>query len=296
MQTLTIKGSGGLVIVDTSYFVFNRYFATLKWYRISTKSSANDVSELHNNSTFMTALRAHIDKDMTNFITHPYINTHTFSPKLPMKHKSRQGVNNALFLCIDCKRTDIWRMKAYPAYKQSRKVSNDININVIGAFYDQLNEYVSSGKAQKIDMPRLEADDVIYLSMKKIRALKQYNNPIMIITNDSDFLQMLPLNAYIFNMTGLPLVERAITQDSRVAIMVKVLTGDRSDNIEGLSCIVGDKQALTIAKMTEKNRLEWVTEKGCLDTYRLNKKLILLAQIPRYLAQAFYKAYTFETI
>lgn len=294
MQTITIKATGGLVLVDTSYFVFNRYFATLKWYRISTKEAV-DISNLHNNSVFMTALRAHIDKDLTNIITHPYL-LNSFVPKLPMKHKSRQGVNNTLLLCMDCKRADIWRIKAYPKYKQSRKVSGDININVIGAFYDHLNEYVSSGKAQRVDIAHLEADDVIYLSIKVIRSLKQYNHPILVITNDSDFLQMLSMNTQVVNMTGLHLIERAVTSDGRISTMVKVLTGDKSDNIDGLQCIAGDKQALVVAKMTEKNRIAWIADKGCMEGYKLNKKLILLSQIPRYLAQALNKAYTFKTI
>lgn len=295
-ETVTIPRDDGLVIVDTSYFVFNRYFATLKWFRISTKTVV-DIAELHNNSTFMTALKAHIDKDLANLLTYPYM-TSPFTSKLPLKHKSRQGVKNTLLLGIDCKRADIWRMKAYPGYKQSRKVSADININVIGAFYDHLNSYISLQKAQRVEMGRLEADDVIYLTIKKIRALKEYQHPILAITNDSDFLQLAPLGTYVINMTGVNLIERAVVSDSKVAIMVKVLRGDKSDNIEGLACVNSDKQALLVANMTEKSRSDWIAEKGqsCADVYRLNKKMILLSQIPRYLAQAFYKSYSFKTI
>lgn len=304
-MNFSIHANEGVVLIDTGYYIFNRYFATLRWFRIVSKGTVDvNIATLDTNEVFTNAFKSHILKDVHNLATYPYITEKRFNPKLPMKNKRRQGVKNKLIFCLDCKRSDIWRMKFYSTYKQSRKHSNEINMNVIGMFHNFLNDLVSSSDNNivKVFMDKLEADDCVYLILKQLRTNKPtaYPHPVLVITNDNDFLQMIQLNAIVVNMLGVYLSERAIHASAKISTFLKVLTGDLSDNISGVPCVSGDpKQAIALAAKTEKARMQWIFEHGgqsCIKVYKLNKKMILLHMIPRYLAQRFNTNYSFKII
>lgn len=291
----------GIVLVDTSYYMFNRYFSSLKWYKISKQSDVS-IQELHNDIVFVTAFKKHILADVMKFAMFPYLDR-PFSPKLPQRHKR---FRNTVMFCLDCKRCDIWRMAIYPEYKASRKQLTDLNVNMVGIFYDYLeyllNNAITNEHGQldivKLSLPQLEADDVVYLTLKQLRSSHPtYIHPVLVITNDNDFLQMTPINAIVTNMQGLQLTQRMAADDTKTSTMLKVLLGDVSDNIKGVPC-VSTQSALTLAKMKEKQRQEWIVEhtKGsgihsCIKVYKSNKKLILLRHIPKHLAQSFNDKY-----
>lgn len=296
-EDITIMTNEGLVLIDTGYYMFHRYFASLIWFRIVKKDETVDVSELHNNSEFIDAFKGHIKADVLKFAMYPYFEKR-FGPRLPLKNKR---VRNRIMFCLDCKRSDIWRTKIYPQYKASRKHATDMNMNIVGVFYDYLEELMKelqeTVSISKLSLDGLEADDVVYFTIKSLRP--KYEQPILVITNDNDFVQMVNLNVAVVNMKGVYLLERAIDQDPKINRIVKILMGDISDNIKAVPCIKSNRQvALSVAHMTEKDRHIWMKGHGteCLRAYKLNKKLISLSLIPKNLAQTFAKKYKFTVV
>lgn len=295
-EEIVVKTNEGLVLIDTGYYLFNRYFATLKWYRIVTKAEVN-IAELHTNEVFVNAFKTHVQTDITKFAMFPYLEKR-FSPRLPQKNKK---VRNKLIFCLDCKRSNIWRTQLYPQYKASRKQSTDMNMNIVGIFHDFVDEMqakrVGGIDITKLSLEGLEADDIVYFTIKNLRP--RYEQPILVITNDNDFIQMIPMNVAVVNMKGVYLAERALHKNPRVSHIMKVLLGDVSDHIKGVPCIKNNQLALMVAEMTEKERQKWISEYGspsCTKAYKFNKKLITLSQIPKNLAQSFTEKYKFSVI
>lgn len=290
----------GLVVVDTGYYLFNRYFATLKWYRIVNKEQL-DIATLHEDMAFVEAFKNHIYSDFSKLAMFPYL-SRPFTPRLPKKNRQ---VRNKIIMCLDCKRSDIWRMNIYPEYKQTRKQASDMNMNMVGIFHDYvdtLNGYdtgVGELDIVKMSVDNLEADDVVYLTLKTLRS--SYSNHVLVITNDNDFLQLISMKAIVCNMQGTLLSDRMLAEDSKTSIMLKVLMGDVSDNIKAVPCIGANKKnAFAVANMSERERQEWIVERtvgsgarSCIKAYKLNKKLIILSNIPKTLTQMFLDKYKF---
>jgi 5'-3' exonuclease len=296
---IPIDIKNGIVIVDTGYYLFNRYFATLKWYRIVNKQPL-DIPTLHEDPVFVDAFKAHIYSDISKLAMFPYLDR-PFTPRLPKKNRR---VRNKIIMCLDCKRSEIWRMKFYPEYKQTRKQASDMNMNMVGIFHDYvdtLNGYdtgVGDLDIVKMSVDNLEADDVVYLTLKTLRSVS-YSTPVLVITNDNDFLQLISMKAVVTNMQGTLLSDRMLAEDSKTSIMLKVLMGDVSDNIKAVPCIgAAKKTALAVASMSERDRQEWIVERtvgsgirSCIKAYKLNKKLIILSNIPKTLTQNFLEKY-----
>lgn len=299
-MNFTVQSDKGLVLIDTGYYLFNRYFATLKWYRIVKKETI-DIASLHTTDEFVDAFKTHIRNDLTKYATFPYIHK-KFSGHLTKKKRPYQ---NKIIFCIDCPRAKIWRMRHYSSYKGTRKQSADMNMNMVTIFYefmDSLNE-LSEAEAECMDICKaskdgLEADDIVYLMMKRLRQ-EGYKSPILVITNDNDFIQMVSMNAIVANTKGVHLQER-VQHDPNVSIMLKILTGDTSDNIKGVPCIGNNMTlALEVGAMKEKERMAWIEEHGGVDSiraYHLNKKLILLSKIPSPLVRGFHDKVTLKVI
>ena len=275
----------GLVLVDTGYYRFNRYFASLKWYRIVKKGEV-DIQNLHEDVEFMTAVQGHILNDILRFATFAYLNKPFKISPVPKTKKIR----NKVVFCVDCTRDSIWRMKHYKDYKGTRKAVADVNMKVVDMFYEYINMHcvsptVTGLDVMKLNAEHLEADDIVYLTLNQAR-IAGYKPQVLVITNDNDFLQLVPLRATVVNARALNLEHRA-EFDPVTSTMIKVLLGDLSDNIKAVAGVGTKTQAVALAALSEKERRSWIKEHGDLKAYNLNKKLILLPMIPPRLAQSF---------
>jgi 5'-3' exonuclease len=282
----------GLVLVDTGYYRFNRYFASLIWYR-KVKKGAVDIASLHEDTEFMVAVRRHVLNDILCYATYPYQTKPFKKSPVPKNRKIR----NKVIFCVDCPRASIWRMGYYKAYKGTRSQDEDVNMQALDMIYEYINEQCISATidgldVMKLNAERLEADDVVYLTLNHAR-IAGYMPHVLVITNDNDFLQLVPapLRATVVNAKAVDLSARA-HHDPATSTMLKVLLGDQSDNIKAVPGVGSEKQALALTGMTETQRRSWIKEHADLRAYKLNKKLISLSAIPRHWAQKFTLKYT----
>lgn len=204
-------------------------------------------------------------------------------------------------LCVDSKEN--WRKKIYPEYKQTRKekreAQDDIDWN---AFFDALNEFVVEVKAffpfYVLQVKYMEADDIAGVLAKQWENKKK-----IIVTSDGDYLQLLRYkNVQLFD----PIKNKFMKCDDPIrSLKIKVLTGDKGDNIKSIKERVGEKTAEklvdnpeTLTALFEDKTLSYVTPEGkeitmgdeYKERYKQNMILIDLSRTPDVLIKALNKA------
>ena len=266
-SNIIINRDNAIVLIDCSYYIFYRYFATYRWFTFQKKIF--DVNTITENVEFVTAFIKHLNSDL----------------KKIMK-KWKTSTDN-IILCMDCPRSKIWRNDIYPVYKASRTQSINFNGNIFKIF----NEYIETLNIKQIYFNRLEGDDIVYLIQKNIKELftkLKIVQKIIIITNDNDYLQLADKNVNIINMQMKDITSRG-TKNSQVDLLIKAIIGDKSDNIPKISSYMTKDKALSIAMMTENERYDWLKEKNLLDKFNLNMNLISFDNIPSELVNDFYE-------
>ncbi len=206
------------LIIDGSYYIFYRFHATLSWWMKKT----NPVK--------------------TNLINQPeFVNSfkRTFIPKLKSIPQKLSIDCPTIIVCKDCKRENIWRNDLIKNYKGTRKENNEI-----GPFFKLA--YDTLFKEPNIDHvfehKHLEADDCCAILTKWLLKLPSCN--VDIITSDTDYLQLIQPRVRLFNLKMKPVQnEKNSTGDPKKDLFIKIVTGDKADNIPGLFKGVGKKTA-----------------------------------------------------
>ena len=255
-----------IILIDSSYYVFHRYFATYRWF--SFQNINVSIDDIINNNIFINAFYKHINNDIK---------------KLCKKWNTNK--ENIVF-CVDCQRAEIWRNDIYNTYKATRTQKNNFNKKIFSIF----NEYINSLGFKYISQDRLEGDDVIYLSQKMIKThLELFKNndiDIIIITNDNDFLQLVDTRVHIYNMQFKELVKRGLN-NPKLDLLFKAIYGDKSDNIPKIGSGITKEKALMLSNMKEDEREKYIKDNGYEDKFLLNMKLISFENIPNEYTEKF---------
>ena len=263
---ITLNSSKPIILIDQSYYIFNRYYATYNWYKRQSEEEL-DYENITDNNYFILAFFRHFENDLT---------------KLTKKFKT---VKSNIVFCIDCSRCDIWRNEIYPNYKITRTIKCNFNSLIFTLFRNYINNY----NYKYCEYDKLEADDITYLVQKKLKI--DIDTPkIVIVTNDSDYLQMYDKNTIIQNMQFKDLSLR-IKNNPVIELEFKIIYGDKSDNIQKIQVGLNKENALKLAITSEKERNEYLKKHNIEDKYKLNKTLVDLSCIPENLISEFYNKY-----
>ena len=266
MTEIILTKKHPVILIDNSYYIFNRYFATVRWFKQRQEDFELNHEKIIENKEFIIAFIKHFETDIK---------------KLSKKFKTNKS--NIIF-CIDCPRGAIWRNNIYDKYKQSRIKKDNFNSDI----FDLFENYLNVNKYQICKFDNLEADDVVYLMQKKL--INMTDIKIVIISNDGDYLQMYSNNVNIYNMQ-LKDLSLKINYNPATELLLKIIMGDKSDNIPKIQAGMRKDNALKIALMNEEDRIEYLTLNNILDNFNLNKKLIDLNEIPENIIKNFYEYY-----
>ena len=266
---------GPILLIDTSYYIFYRYFATYNWYRRQSSTPDEiDASNIMNDPVFMDTYKKMFEKTLMNIVK---VNK--------IKHMA-----NIIFV-KDCSRDNIWRHQHFEGYKAGREdKTRTFNRDIFGYTYKtlilQLQEKIGF---QTMNHNCLEADDVAAIVTKTI--LDNYNGAhIIIITNDNDYIQLLNHEAIVNREITNSKLRICNLQDKNICervgctpleyISVKKIMGDKSDNIPSIIKKCGDKTALKLA--TNKHLLAELLAKDptARSNYERNELLIDFCMIP----------------
>lgn len=269
VQKLCLKPSKSpIMLVDTSYYVFYRYFATYNWFR----KQVPDVngSNIMSNERFATKYHDLFEKTFVN---------------LCKTHKIK-STDNVVFI-KDCPRDKIWRHEYIGGYKENREARTDTFDSSVFPFTYQtiLPRLEERYGVQVFGHEGLEADDVAAIVATDIMD-KMKGAEIIVITNDNDYIQLMNHgNAdklLIENLQGKQICQR-VGCDPKTYIEVKKIMGDKSDNIPAIFKKCGGKTALKLAQDPQALANVFQKSPDAKHQYELNNLCIDFQCIPNHL-------------
>jgi 5'-3' exonuclease len=250
-MTIRLEKGKPIILIDASYFIFYRYFSTLKWYQFQDKTI--DYGTITEDEDFMGAFYKHTLADLTKVCK---------KWKTPMSQ---------VIFCCDCARESIWRNTFTTGYKSHRIQNPQFNPTIFTKFYSYIQDTY-----HRICVDNLEADDIVCLTKKLIG-----DEDIVIITNDNDYLQLIDERTKIYNMSGKgnDITTRSCG-DPKTDLKLKIILGDKSDNIPPIHKGIGAITAKKLAALSDDDLETYLIEKGCKEIYDNNRLLIDFEMIP----------------
>jgi len=215
-----------LILIDCSYYIFYRYFATLKWYSLQGLSFNNEKL----NQDYLDAFKKHVQNDLK---------------KIKKKYKT---IEKNIIFGLDCSREDIWRNEYHDNYKGKRITNINFNKEIFTYFKENLMNELN---LNLLSGDNLEGDDVIAILHEQL-----VNKEKIIITNDNDYIQLIDKKTKIVNMQFKDIVDR-LEIELENHLILKALIGDKSDNIKKIGNI-NKKQAIELSKMLDNELKEWL--------------------------------------
>lgn len=256
-----------LFFIDGGYYTFYRYYATLRWHSFRVEEVNTDT--ILENSDFLNGLYNHIDNDVTKW------------------QREHQVKLRQIFLCVDCPRGSIWRCKVYPEYKGTRVHADTFQSGV----FELVQKHLAKKGIRFLSYNELEADDIVSISAKYLSMYCPNVSKIVILTNDNDYQQLSSDHIKVMNMQGKLLNQRG-TGDPLKDKRMKIVLGDKSDNIPSVCKGVGPKTLEKVIDLPEEEFKEWLFKKGgqtTLDRYAINQTLVDFDSIPTPLRVGFEK-------
>ena len=208
-----------VILVDTSYTLFHRYFATLRW---------------------MSLAHTEVYKDHINDKDYNWLENSIFIDKYEKLYM--EGIiklvgkkifkNSTTIFCMDTPKEQVWRTELKCDYKGDR-IDQSKKTNFKPTFKYSYNNIIpnllKNENMFKIRIEKLEADDVIATIIKYLENKTEYN--IYLVSADEDFLQLSRPNLYFVNFKNKkPILYN--TEEGKMFLHKKILLGDKSDCIK----------------------------------------------------------------
>lgn len=258
-----------LILVDTSYTSFYRFFATIKWYSLNNP----DEFKLKNNNTYDWST----DSVFIEKYEKMYLNS------IIKLVGSIIFDDSEIIFCMDSPKNLLWRTEIKSDYKSDR-IDLSEKYNFKGVFNYTYNSIIPNiidnyTNISSILIDKVEADDIIacICMYNKIHNLEKI---IYIISADKDFLQLGRKNV-IFSNYKLKKQLELTEEEALLELNKKILFGDKSD---GISSIFpkGFKTKIKNELLLNSNKLKEFLDKNndIKNKYKLNQSLIDFNFIP----------------
>lgn len=197
----------------------------------------------------------------------------------------------------DSRLSKSFRYALYPEYKLTRKIQKaKRNQYQIGPVFDELYANIFPSifgeHTIQLSVDGAEGDDII-ASIARSQKIGDDYERIILISSDRDFLQLQidrPVTQY--DAKGemvVPKIKRGdeiINITPQQALMVKIISGDSSDNIKPIKPKIGEIRALKyITEKTDEFKKMLKEEPEVAQKMALNSKLIDFRNIPPELSQ-----------
>tara|TARA_B100000674_G_scaffold421199_1_gene372720 strand:+ start:1617 stop:2429 length:813 start_codon:yes stop_codon:yes gene_type:complete len=218
-----------IILVDCSYYIFYRYHALKNWY--SKAHPENKFDNPVEDEIFIKAYTKNFMLSIENLLK-----------KNKIKNYSQ------LIFCRDCKRDSIWRNEHFKKYKDTRKHTSDIG-QIFKYTYSNILPHIIQNNIYQIKSDNAEADDIVAVITQQIKE-KYPTYKIIILANDHDYLQLVNSNVTILAGNNKKINDKS-NGSAQLDLLVKIIMGDKSDNIPSCMKKCGIKTSLKFANNPE---------------------------------------------
>ncbi len=251
------------ILIDGSYFIFYRYHALIMWWKKA--KSDQELGKPSENKEFVEKFKS------------------TFIDKIKEMKRKLKIKEAKIMIGRDCSRCNIWRNEFTNSYKGTRINDNDVGFFFKLVYNEAENLFIKAGVDNIIYLDNLEADDSIALTTKYI--LNKYDDSnVIIITSDTDYFQLISERVSLINLKYKPVNnEKNSYGNPDKDLFMKVVLGDKSDNIPSLFDRCGKKTAEKYYDNKDEfnKRLE---NENKTELYNNNLRLISFNLIPQELS------------
>ena len=279
MEQLIVNENEPVILVDGSYFVIHRLFATMKWYKF--KNPGMDDLAI-DQEEFMASVLKHT-RDSIVKIKKKWAAVASGKSRLAKK----DWENIPVWFAMDSPITEVWRTSITKEYKGTRE---GLSYDFDPMYFISLQEILGK-EIPLMKIKGLEADDVVAITHKQLRD-KGFEGLIVCITNDNDYLQLMDGKTRLHNLSDKDIAERSCGCPKK-DLLNKIILGDKSDNIPAISSRIKPKklkelQALSVEEIISSLQLN-EEEKARMEH---NRTLVDFSCIPEELTQECLTKYT----
>jgi len=268
-----------IILVDTSYTTFHRFFATMRWFSFAHKDA---YKEHKDDNTYDWSQETIFIEKYTKMYLESIINLVT----------KRIFNDSIVIFCQDAPSDTLWRHEFAECYKGNRMdLSEKHNFKPTFKYtFDELIPKLIKENKNIFSMlvPKMEADDLIALATKFIK-YKRTSKTTYIISGDNDFLQLGYDKLYIADYKKDHLIHLS-KEEAKEALRQKIVSGDCSDNIP--SIFKDQKLSNKIKKEVKENKDEMkkflAENEMARNQYNKNKKMISFKYIPKHFRKTVY--------
>ena len=269
-----------IILVDTSYTTFHRFFATIRWFSFANKD----------------AFKEHKDDNTYDWSQEPiFIEKYTKMYLEAIINLVGKIVFNdsIIIFCQDAPSETLWRHEFAECYKGNRMdLSEKYNFKPTFKYtYDTLIPKIikENKNIHSLLIPKMEADDLIALATKYIK-YKRMDNITYIISGDNDFLQLGHDKLYIADYKKDNLIHLT-KEEAREALRQKIVSGDCSDNIPSIFIDqkINNKTKKLVKESKDEMKKFLAENEKSNSQYQKNKKMISFKHIPKHFRKQVYK-------
>lgn len=267
-----------VILIDSSYTSFYRFFATKTWYSMAFKEEFKEIKDLKNYNWLE-------NKDFIEKYEKMYLES--------IKKLVTPKVFNDSFIVFarDPPQDTIWRNEETCGYKDGRQdLTEKHNFKPVFKFtYQTLIPKWTTENENMIEIKQdnIEADDIIALTCKYVKE-KFKDKDIYIVSGDEDFLQLGDSDVF-FAQYKKKKVFQLTKEEASLSLIKKIIEGDCSDNIPSIfkgKRIKNKKELIDDPKLLEKYLEENPEIKK---KFLSNQKLIDFKNIPKKYSNKFKK-------
>lgn len=297
-----------LLILDTSYVAYFCLFSALSRWRSQYYDMGleiltlpepgsvpyDDLPDLTKDTKYFTKVLSEVAIEKLNVLNNIIMNaTGRF-------YSNAVGKNRIdTVMARDSHGSESFRKKLYPAYKMQRQSEREEQNNfnhwkIMDYMYSVvLPDLLPKNDTYVMKLPGCEGDDIIATLIQTPKLRYRYNQ-IILISSDHDYLQLhKPENRMKqFTLKGEEVlcqfqrtqggrrVDIPITADQ--ALLMKIITGDSSDNIPGIKRGLGPVRTWNLICEHARENLKKLfdSDNAAAVTFQLNRKLISFEEIP----------------
>jgi 5'-3' exonuclease len=236
-----------LVLIDTSYTSFYRFFATLRWMSMAEP----DEYKLYKNDN-------KYDWSLNTIFIEKY--KKMYMESIIKLIKKKQFDKSTIIFCMDAPRDTLWRNSLSDKYKSDRadmSLKNNFK-SVFDYTYSTLIPHIikSHTNIHKMKVDKMEADDII-------ATITIHSDKVIIVSGDNDFLQLGREGVQFINYKSKKFIEHDKLEAAKI-LENKIIIGDKSDNISGIF----DK------KISAAKRKELLADKKLFDAYLAENPMV----------------------